>query len=94
VLLVEDRSDVKRYLKEYAISSAENIKYAALKTAAQNNVNTAKAAYKKLEAIVKQYINQKALLNQRFFSRYSRFIQEGTWVSEEYVDDEKYFLDA
>jgi hypothetical protein len=29
-----------------------------------------------------------------FFEKYSRFIQEGTWISEEYVDDEKYYADA
>jgi hypothetical protein len=33
-------------------------------------------------------------LNQLFFKRYARFIQEGTWISEEYVDDEKYYADA
>jgi hypothetical protein len=29
-----------------------------------------------------------------FFQKYSRFILEGTWISEEHVDDEKYFADA
>jgi hypothetical protein len=33
-------------------------------------------------------------LNQLFFTNYSRFIQEGSWISEEYVDDEKYYADA
>jgi hypothetical protein len=29
-----------------------------------------------------------------FFKKYSRFILEGTWSSEEYVDDDKYYADA
>jgi hypothetical protein len=33
-------------------------------------------------------------LNNLFYSRYSRFIQEGTWISEEYIDDDKYYNDA
>jgi hypothetical protein len=36
----------------------------------------------------------KAALNKLFFTLYSRFIQEGTWIDEEYYDDEKYYNDA
>lgn len=38
--------------------------------------------------------NQKLSLNKAFFQKYSRFIQEGTWIDEQYVDDEKYYNDA
>ena len=33
-------------------------------------------------------------LNRRFYTRYARFIQEGTWTSEDYWDDNLYYLDA
>jgi hypothetical protein len=33
-------------------------------------------------------------LNAAFFKKYSRFIQEGTWISEDYTDDERYYIDA
>lgn len=33
-------------------------------------------------------------LNLSFFKKYSRFIQEGFWISEDYMDDNLYFLDA
>ena len=39
-------------------------------------------------------LGHKRALNKLFYSRYSRFIQEGTWMSEEYVDDDKYYNDA
>ena len=29
-----------------------------------------------------------------FYTKYSRFIQEGSWISEDYVDDNLYYLDA
>lgn len=33
-------------------------------------------------------------LNNEFFKKYSRFVQEGTWISEDYFDDDLYYLDA
>lgn len=36
----------------------------------------------------------KNTLNRMFYTRYSRFIQEGTWVDESYVDDNLYYNDA
>lgn len=32
--------------------------------------------------------------NKEFYSKYSRFIQEGTWISEDYTDPNLYYLDA
>lgn len=40
------------------------------------------------------YLSWKKELNQLFFSKYSQFIQEGTWISEEHIDDNKYYTDA
>lgn len=37
---------------------------------------------------------QRAEINKDFFSKYYRFIQEGTWIGNEYTDDEKYYIDA
>ena len=36
----------------------------------------------------------KSKLNLAFFKKYSRFIQEGTWIDEKYSDDELYYADA
>lgn len=33
-------------------------------------------------------------LDLKFYKKYSRFIQEGTWISEDYIDDNLYYLDA
>lgn len=36
----------------------------------------------------------KATLNKLFYQRYSRFIQEGTWIDESYIDESLYYNDA
>ena len=36
----------------------------------------------------------KTALNLAFFKKYSRFIQEGTWIDEKYSDNELYYADA
>lgn len=33
-------------------------------------------------------------LNEIFYKKYSRYIQEGTWTSEDYIDENLYYLDA
>ena len=43
---------------------------------------------------IKTLTEHKKKLNQLFYSRYSRFIQEGTWIDEKYIDDDKYYADA
>lgn len=39
-------------------------------------------------------LTQKKKLKQQFYAKYSRFIQEGTWTDNNYIDDELYYLDA
>ena len=41
-----------------------------------------------------QLVENKRILNQSFYSKYSRFIQEGTWIDEKYIDDEQYYNDS
>jgi hypothetical protein len=43
---------------------------------------------------IKALTEHKKELNKLFYSRYSRFIQEGTWIDEKYIDDNKYYADA
>lgn len=50
--------------------------------------------YEGLKAKLEDYAEQKEELNKKFFSKYSRFIKEGTWISEDYYDDDLYYLDS
>lgn len=46
------------------------------------------------EAQQKQLVKQIEALDLKFYKKYSRFIQEGSWTSEDYIDDDLYYLDA
>lgn len=41
-----------------------------------------------------QYQKKKAAINAEFFRCFSRFIQEGTWKDEAYLNNDLYFIDA
>jgi hypothetical protein len=47
-----------------------------------------------LEEEIESWTQEKNSLNKQFYLKYYRFIQEGTWVKEDYMDDEKYYVDA
>ena len=47
-----------------------------------------------VEDIIKGYLEQKEDLVNSFSNKYSRFIQEGTWSSTDYIDSDLYYLDA
>ena len=52
------------------------------------------AALRVLEIQEKNALLLKTTLNKLFYQRYSRFIQEGTWVDESYIDETLYYNDA
>lgn len=47
-----------------------------------------------IKEILMARLIEKERLNKTFYHKYSRFIQEGSWISEDYIDDELYYLDA
>lgn len=54
----------------------------------------AEKQFSELEDYIKNLADEKRALNLRFYKKYSRFIQEGSWISEDYTDDNLYYLDA
>ena len=47
-----------------------------------------------IENSLSSFVEQKEALNSEFFKKYSRFVQEGTWISEDYFDEDLYYFDA
>ena len=43
---------------------------------------------------INDLIEQKQVIKKDFYKKYSRFLQEGTWSSQDYVDSNLYYLDA
>ena len=62
--------------------------------AANANLNDVNLKIKEAEEALARIAEQKLSLNKNFYKKYSRFIQEGTWISEDYTDDNLYYLDA
>lgn len=54
----------------------------------------AEAKYTKLTRKELEGSKKKLQLERAFYRKYSRYIQEGTWQSEDYYDDNLYYLDA
>jgi predicted nucleic acid-binding Zn-ribbon protein len=46
------------------------------------------------ESRQRQLTNLISDIHERFFKKYARYIQEGTWQDSNYIDDDKYYLDA
>lgn len=58
------------------------------------NLTQARADYEGIQAELDAITEQKKALNLAFYKKYSRFIQEGSWISEDYTDDNLYYIDA
>ena len=43
---------------------------------------------------IDKLIEEKTQIEKEFYTKYSRFIQEGTWESTDYIDNELYYMDA
>jgi hypothetical protein len=70
---------------------------------AEQNLANAQDRYDSLNRILtsreeskteERLLLRKDKLHAAFYQKYSRFLQEGSWISEDYIDDNLYFLDA
>lgn len=61
---------------------------------AQKKSDKLSASINKLEQEQKDLLVQKEKINAAFEKKYARFIQEAPWSSEDYTDDNLYYLDA
>lgn len=66
----------------------------AYKTSLTISIGALKDELEDLYEASQDLINDIKEIDTKFFSKYSRFIQEGTWQDENYVDDDSYYLDA
>lgn len=71
--------------------------HSKLRDSSKANLDNAQARWDELSELLngeEGISKQKLELNRAFYKKYSRFIQEGSWISEDYIDDNLYFLDA
>lgn len=81
------RNNLKNSLKQYSAQldnlniSVENL---------DNYLNGENGLYAQQE----DFLDKIEELDKKFYEKYSRFIQEGSWTSDDYYDDNLYYLDA
>ena len=92
-----DWQNDKGFLK-YKTSLAQliniQVQHKPLYLTAKQNLDNAQAMYDEIQEYLEVLATQKRALNLQFYKKYSRFIQEGSWIKEDYVDDNLYYLDA
>ena len=52
------------------------------------------AQLEKINAQLTSIRADKNQLDEEFYKKFARFLQEGTWISEDYLDDTEYYLNA
>ena len=60
----------------------------------ETSVNELTEVVKGYETELKTKANEKKVLENAFYQKFSRFIQEGSWTSQDYIDPNLYYLDA
>lgn len=73
---------------------AENIQLKKKATLAEENIKEIELKLKDLDEEINANIIKKRKIINLFEKKYSQFIQEGSWNSDDYIDDNLYYLDA
>jgi hypothetical protein len=89
-----NNASIKKILTEYATFYSEYENYCAENGRLTENLGKIRTQIADLRLQIEQWGSQKQTLNKLFYSKYSRFIQEGTWIDEKYTDDNTYYTDA
>ena len=99
--------DATQWIKNNADLTEVNSRMTALKTAEESlttyqtmqtnlhsSISQLQTVIEEKEARQKELVELIEALDLKFYKKYSRFIQEGSWTSEDYIDDNLYYLDA
>lgn len=89
-----DQDQVKS--KMIAIKTQEEnlATYQAMKLNLDDSIAQLQDVIEEKEERQEELVNLIKALDLKFYKKYSRFIQEGTWINENYIDDNLYYLDA
>ena len=68
--------------------------YQTMKANLDTSVSALQTTITNMETRQTELVNAIKELDLKFYKKYSRFIQEGSWIKEDYIDDNLYYLDA
>lgn len=87
-------ADTQKKLQEMDIFQKNYLKYQGLAAKAKQQKEEYENKLKELYALSDTMYRKKDNLNLIFFKKYYRYIQEGSWKDDSYMDDTLYYLDA
>lgn len=95
---VENMGELSDDLNKYWIkwTQCQNVitQHKPLYEKAKINLDNATVQYEEIQQWLEDLAEQKRALNLQFYKKYSRFIQEGSWIKEDYTDPNLYYLDS
>ena len=101
--LMADETTYKRYLGNTEVQdlitkiqswTAQATQFKAYFEQKETQIQQQKNRQEEIEKLWKDILKQKDELDYKFYQKYSKYIQEGSWISEDYMDDNLYYLDA
>lgn len=85
---------IKGYIAEIGVYDYNAKSYQGLWAQSKADLDAKQEEFDTLGNRLEEITNAKEVLDQAFYEKYSRFIQEGSWIDQDYVDDNLYYLDA
>ena len=85
---------LRSYLDQMDVYQREYAKNSQLVAELEPEKERLEAEIAEISAYLEEIASKINELNKLFYHKYSRFIQEGSWVDETYLDDDLYYLDA
>lgn len=89
-----DKDQVKSKMTAIKTQEETLATYQTMKANLDSSVSQLQTVIEQKEDRQEELVELIKALDLKFYKKYSRFIQEGTWISEDYIDDNLYFLDA
>lgn len=86
--------ELKKYWHQWCQYQNVIVQHGELYPKAEVNLKNAQNEFDNYSAKLKEITDIKRELALQFYKKYSRFIQEGSWIKEDYTDPNLYYLDA
>ena len=85
---------INDYIKKRDTVLDEQTRHNNVLSEINGSIKNYEEKYNKIVKQLDEISKKKAALNKEFYKKYSRYIQEGTWISEDDFDANKYYLKA
>lgn len=90
----KNNADAQSCLTSYNVFTSNISYYTPLLESIEQEIYNATERAARIDDIIEEAKAKIEEIEAKFYRKYARYIQEGSWISEDYVDDNLYFLDA